>query len=156
MRIAKPSKHEGFDARRRDLPRERRALRKETHSSHGGRKAFSYARVCRAMNGAAGSALDSPWSGECCEASGSRAAAHMLRIRQFPAFMRAQIRCAVDSAAIVAFRAVVRDRDETHPRMVARLRMLDRRHGVVANLVAAVSKAYRAAGARNALKTRFD
>src|ERR1700675_2993492 len=89
------------------------------------------------------------------DASGSRAAAHMLRIRQFPAFMRAQIGCAVDTAAIVAFRAMVRDRDETHPHRVARLRMHDRWHGVVANLVAAVFKAYRAAGARHALKTRF-
>src|ERR1700730_8630959 len=91
-----------------------------------------------------------------CEASGSCATAHMLRIRQFPAFMRAQIGGAVDTAAIIALGAMARDRDETHPHGVARLRMLDRRHGGVANLVAAIFKGYRASGARNALKARSN
>src|ERR1700736_2038199 len=88
--------------------------------------------------------------------SGSCPAAHMLRIRQLPAFMRAQIGGAIDTAAIIALGAMVRDRDETHPHGVARLRMLDRRHGVVANLVAAIVKGYRAAGARFALKARSN
>ena len=80
----------------------------------------------------------------------------MLRIRQFPAFMGAQIGGAIDTAAIIAFGAMARDRDETHPNVVARLRMLDRRHAVVANLVAAIVKGYRAAGTRRALETRSN
>jgi hypothetical protein len=51
---------------------------------------------------------------------------------------------------------MARDRDETHPHVVACLRMLDRRHGGVANLVAAIFKGYRASGARYALKARSN
>src|SRR5215467_6044338 len=57
----------------------------------------------------------------------SRAAAHMLRIRQGPALMRAQICGAIDTAANIALRTICQDRDKAHARRVARLRMLDRR-----------------------------
>jgi len=75
-----------------------------------------------------------------CAVSGSCAAAHMFRVSQGPAFVRAQIGRAVHSAAIVALWAIAWDGDKTHAHGVARLRMLDRRHSVVGNLIAPFSK----------------
>ena len=80
----------------------------------------------------------------------------MLRIHQFPALVRAQIGGPVDAAAIVAIWATSWDRDKTYARGVARLRMLDRRDSVVGNLIAAIFKTYRAAGARSVFETRLN
>jgi hypothetical protein len=94
--------------------------------------------------------------------SDSRAAAHMLRIPQGPAFVRAQIGCAVHPAAIVALWAILWNGDEAHAHRVANLRMLDRRHSIVGNLIAAIFKVHRAARTRYRLvrtaidETRFD
>ena len=97
-----------------------------------------------------------------CAVSGSCAAAHMFRVSQGPAFVRAQIGRAVHSAAIVALWAIAWDGDETHAHRVARLRMLDRRHSVVGNLIAAIFEVHSAPGTRYRLvrtpidETRFD
>ena len=56
---------------------------------------------------------------------------------------------AVDTAAIVALRAMARDQHKTHQHGVARVRMHDREHRVVANLVTPTRKGYRAAGIRH-------
>ena len=79
----------------------------------------------------------------------------MLRIHQF--LVRAQIGGPVDAAAIVAIWATSWDRDKTHARWVARLRMLDRRDSVVGNLIAAILKTHRATGPRHRLiRTAID
>jgi hypothetical protein len=70
----------------------------------------------------------------------SRAAAHMRRISECPALVRAQIGGAVDTPALIAFRAIFRDRHETHAHGVAGSGTINRGDSVVAPWLPPFSK----------------
>ncbi len=85
----------------------------------------------------------------------SGAAASVLGVRKLPALLRALVRRAVDLAALVALGTVLRRADEAHAHLVALFRLLDLRHCVVGDLIAAVGEAHGASRARHRLMGRI-
>src|SRR4051794_1769642 len=81
-------------------------------------------------------------------ALGSRAPTGVRGIWADPGLLRAQIGHLVDAPAIIASRAVMRDRLEAHPHRIADARLLDRRDLVVTDLHAAIGERDGAAGVR--------
>jgi len=92
---------------------------------------------------------------ECCRAPFTRLRTHGSNPRGSSFGACADLWCGM-CGPIVTFRTVARKGHEAHTHGIAVLRLFDRRHAIVANLIAAIFKAHGAAGVWNALKTGPD